>query len=117
MKVVALTFDGSPTNMSMLRTTFQSVFLINGQPIHCFLDPCHALKVARNTLARLGVIHVPGFGPDRWSHIVRLNNLQKSQGLNADNKLSDRHIKFEQQKMKVSSIISTQTIKIYILIC
>ena len=109
ISVVALTLDGSATNMSMLRKLgcssrpdhIDSTISVADREVHCFLDPCHALKLVRNTFARLGVFTVPGLGTARWEHIARLHELQKAEGLTAANKLSDRHIKFQQQKMKV----------------
>lgn len=110
--VVALTLDGSATNMSMLRkfgcsthpANIQSRITVSKQQVHCFLDPCHALKLIRNTFARLQVFTIPGVGEAKWSHIAHLHELQKKEGLTAGNKLSDRHLHFEQQKMKVSNL-------------
>jgi hypothetical protein len=43
-----------------------------------------------------------------WDFFPKLNNIQKSNGLHLANKLSDKHILFMQQKMKVS--IACQTL-------
>lgn len=110
VEVKALTLDGHKTNISMLRkcgcsfkpdnpvSTFQGP---TGSDIHTFIDPCHCLKLVRNIFAKLKSIDVPGIGTASWNHIVQLHSLQEREQLTAANKLSSRHIRFEQQKMKV----------------
>lgn len=56
----------------------------------------------RNALAQYGVIQSAFFGKAFWADIVNLNAVQKQEGLRAANKLTDGHIHFENQKMKVS---------------
>ena len=109
----ALTLDGLSTNMSMLRklgccmdpdnivSHFETP---SGRNIHVFIDACHSLKLIRNIFARNGVIEIAPDEVARWSNIVALNDLQKTEGLCAANKLTDRHIHYSQQIMKVSFI-------------
>lgn len=48
-----------------------------------------------------------------WQHIVHLNNVQKKSGLHAANRITDKHVKFDNQKMKVWLIyIERATLKI-----
>lgn len=109
--VRAITLDGLKTNISMLKKlgcSFDPTNIIShftlpcGRKVHCFIDACHCLKLVRNTLCRIGVIEVPGTGSAKWSHLQKLNELQKKEGLSAANKLSSRHIQYQQQIMKVS---------------
>jgi hypothetical protein len=108
--VKALTLDGLSTNLSMLRKLgccltppdIQSHFFTpSGEKVFVFLDACHCLKMIRNIFARNGVIEVAPGEVARWSHIAALNEVQKVEGLAAANKLSDRHVHFSQQVMKV----------------
>lgn len=62
------------------------------------------MRARDNTFARNGSIEIAPNEIVRWSHIVALNDLQKVEGLNAANKLSDRHIHYSQQVMKVSRV-------------
>ena len=109
--VRALIMDGHPTNMSTIRklgcsTTagqFQSYFVgPSDQKVYCFIDACHSMKLVRNVFATVDGIVIPTSGTAKWSHIKKLNEIQKKEGLAAANKLTDRHIHFEQQKMRVS---------------
>lgn len=36
-----------------------------------------------------------------WKYIVQLNNVQKNSGLHAANRVTDKHVNFANQKMKV----------------
>lgn len=36
-----------------------------------------------------------------WNYIVQLNNVQKKSGLHAANRVTDKHVNFANQKMKV----------------
>ena len=114
IQVLALTLDGHKTNMAMLRKLGCNFSVDNlssafqgpsGNEINVFLDPSHCLKLVRNIFAKLKTIEVPGIGTASWNHIVRLHELQEKEQLRAGNKLTNRHIRFEQQKMKVSKSI------------
>lgn len=111
VRVRSLTLDGHATNISTLRKLGCDLHpeeLVVQFPhpsqlwqIHCFLDPCHCLKLVRNQFCDLKEIHMEDRGVARWSHIEKLNTFQKKEGLTAANKLTDRHVHFEHQKMKV----------------
>lgn len=51
--------------------------------IKCILDPCHALKLIRNTWSSMRVMYNPDGKKIDWSFIERLVNLQKAEGLHA----------------------------------
>ena len=40
-------------------------------------------------------------GSINWKYIVQLNNVQKKSGLHAANRVTDKHVNFANQKMKV----------------
>ena len=109
--VRALTADGHATNLSMFRKLGCSTdanqlqshfFTADGDKVCCFLDACHCLKLVRNSFATVEEIEVESLGSAKWSHVVALNDIQQQEGLVAANRLSDRHVHYEQQKMKVS---------------
>ena len=113
--VVALTLDGYQTNMATIRKLGCSTNPDNletsfahpstSEPVFVFIDACHGLKLIRNQFCNIGQIKIPGVGVAKWKHLSDLNNFQKDQGLSAANKLSDRHIQFSQQKMKVTNLL------------
>lgn len=111
-----VTFDGTNVNVNAMKKLgcqfpekpFFTLKLGNvSQKICVLLDACHMLKLARNTLAdkkTITSIH----GIVDFKYIQRLNTLQKEQGLNLANKLSDKHIFYNNRKMNVK--IAAQTL-------
>lgn len=110
--VVAVTFDGCPSNLTAanllgcdlntpnkLKTTFLHPDC--GIEVAIILDPCHMIKLVRNTFEAKKVIFTNNNKEIRWRLITALNQLQTSQGLNFANKLSQRHINFRNEIMKV----------------
>jgi hypothetical protein len=109
--VKAITMDGHRTNMSMaellgakfepLKTCSPYFESPGNNKIYFTFDACHILKLFRNMLQSYRYLKDDQNQVIAWDHIVRLNNLQQSHGLKLANKLTDRHIFFENQKMKV----------------
>lgn len=110
--VVAITFDGCASNLgaasllgcsfstpSNIKTTFKHPD--SDKKVAVFLDPCHMIKLVRNTFESKKIIFNPDGKLIKWQLIVNLNRLQKSAGLNFANKLSNRHIAFRNEVMKV----------------
>lgn len=110
--VVAVTFDRCPTNLAAaellgcdlktpnnLKTTFLHPDC--GIEVAVFLDPCHMIKLVRHTFEAKKVIFGNNNKEIRWSLIVTLNQFQTSQRLNFANKLSQKHISFRNEIMKV----------------
>lgn len=108
---VSLTLDGHQTNLATAKKLGCSIKPDNikhyfphpstGKEIYLFLDACHCLKLVHNQFCAMEEIVLPGEGVAKWSHLTSLNDFQKQHGLSAGNKLTDRHIQFEQQKMKL----------------
>ena len=65
------------------------------------------VKLMRNMLADKRTL-LDGSGREiKWAYIEFLAKLQSSEGLRAGNKLHERHIQWEQQKMKVKLAVQT----------
>lgn len=109
--VVALTFDGTAVNISMcqhLGAQFNIEeanprFLdpTSNKPIFIYPDPCHMLKLVRNTLAEKGPLFNSDAEEISWEFIVKLHRLEEKEGLRAATKLMRQHIQFERNKMNV----------------
>ena len=115
--VVSLPHDGCSANLSMLQLLginlknvyeIQSYFKhpVNDSKVHVFLDPCHMLKLVRNTLADKGSIFSEGH-MIRWDFILSLHKLQESEGLHLGNKLRGSHISWFRKKMNVKLAAQT----------
>lgn len=112
IKVANITSDGARHNVACFQDLGASFDIRECKPyfphpeIPCFnisttLDPPHMLKLIRNSWASIGTIVWPTKGNIQWSFITELNKLQSEHGLRLGNKLSDKHILFQNQKMKV----------------
>lgn len=113
INVASLTFDGAASNLAMAKilgcnfdfgggkfiTTFPHP--ITQSPIAIFLDPCHMLKLVRNTLAdKKSMVD----GNDQFvnfEYIEKLHKLQQAEGLHFGNKLRSAHIAWYKKKMNV----------------
>ena len=101
--------DGHRTNISMMKklgcelgsgnVTFTPPFDSN-LTIYCMLDPVHMIKVLRNCLGDHQTIITPD-GVARWKHIESLVSLQNSSHLHLANKLTNQHVNYKDNKMKV----------------
>lgn len=111
-KIVSLTCDGAAANISMLRSLGCS-FDVPGmktcfphpetaEPIYVFLDACHMLKLLRNALGVKKVLVDGDGGKVRWKLIEDLHKVQHQEGLHLANKLTQAHVSWEKQPMKVS---------------
>lgn len=115
-KVVSLTFDGASSNLAMYKlfgcTTdlkkLHSNFILNNSSISVFWDPCHMVKLIRNTLGEKKVLIDMNGNEINWRYIEQLNDIQESEGLHLGNKLRSSHVNFFKQKMKVK--LATQTL-------
>ncbi|CAH2109301.1 unnamed protein product [Euphydryas editha] len=110
--VANLTFDGCATNLKAAEILGCQLTNLNNIKTHfphpstsekvcIFLDPCHVIKLIRNTFERKRVIFDGNNGQIRWQLLINLNKLQQSEGLRFANKLTPRHISFRNQIMKV----------------
>lgn len=111
VEISGVTFDGAASNVTLVRllgseldvSKSEFYFTIgNSQTkIPLFLDVCHMFKLVRNTFAELSpLVDADGREID-WKYLVRLQELQETEGLHLGNKVKKAHIFFQKQKMKV----------------
>lgn len=109
VKIVSITCDGPATNFSMfeclginlIEDQNQTSFEHNGSRIHAFIDPCHAIKLVRNTFGDFKVFIDNCGRTIDFKYLEILLELQDQQGLHLATKISKAHILFQKQKMKV----------------
>jgi hypothetical protein len=70
-------------------------------PVTNVLDPCHMVKLIRNTLADWYILVDEDGRKIKWEFVKTLVDLQQTEGLHAANKLTQPHINFRQEIMKV----------------
>ena len=73
------------------------------------MDACHMLKLAHNMLQAYSLI-TNTTGEISWSYIVELNNVQTKDGLHVANEITNKHVHFDDQKVKVSLAAQTETL-------
>ena len=117
-RAVCFISDGPAAHLTMMRELGADFDLENLKPffphpsdletlVHVLLDIAHMLKLIRNSLASEKIIISPS-GLVRWEFIVKLFELQETEGLRAGNKLKRQHIEWDRHKMNVS--IAAQTL-------
>lgn len=110
-EVTSITFDGMISNVSMckilganfnLGSNFAPFFLhLIKKKIFVIWDPCHILKLIRNTLAETGDFVDSNGQEVSWEHIVLLREEEEIQQLKVATKLTPKHIDFVNMKMNV----------------
>ncbi|KYN05832.1 THAP domain-containing protein 9 [Cyphomyrmex costatus] len=90
-------------------SAFKPYFInpITKEKVFCFFDPCHMLKLVRNTLGDQKILKSKG-GDIHWQDIVLLQKLEEEEGLRAGTKLTKKHILYKNNKMNVK--IAPQTL-------
>lgn len=111
VRAMAVTMDGCPTNLAALKKLGCDVKAGTSHSfphpadstlsVYVYMDPCHMLKLLRNMLAECSVVYTK-WGAVNWSYVEDLHAYQMKEGLKAGNKISERHVNWQQQKMKVS---------------
>lgn len=107
VKLVSITFDGAPSNITMAKSlgcnfdinNLITEFLRSDVDVtEVFLDPCHAVKLIRNALGEKKII-IDGEGNEiKWVFIEQLEALQSSEGFHLGNKLRKAHVNFLSKK-------------------
>ena len=114
-----MTCDGTTTNISMfdglgcsfggtydtMKTTFKHS--TEQYDISAILDPCHMLKLARNSLTDLSCFLDPDGTKIERKYFKNLHDLQENQGLKLAKKLGSSHLNYQKNKMKVSLAAQT----------
>lgn len=120
LRVWGITCDGAFTNfssMKILGCKFQDISSytelkswinhpISNEKVFFLPDPCHMLKLARNTLGNAKVI-ITNKGVVKWDYIENLFKVQSDLSLKLGNKLSQAHVMWQQNKMKVKLAAQT----------
>lgn len=109
--VRCVTMDGLAANVSMCKVLgckfqvalIKPYFNLPGIPhnIYVYFDPCHMMKLVRNHLSVMKSWVTPT-GVAKWDLIEKLHETQNELGLTLGNKLTRRHLNFQNNKMKVS---------------
>lgn len=120
LKVWCVILDGTITNIATFKAlgcqfcntydSIQSKFKhpVTGEDVFVILDACHMPKLARNTLAFLGVFCSSNDEKIKWKFFEGLNFVQEQEGFKLGNKLTtNNHIQFERHKMNVSPAART----------
>nr|CAH7748461.1 unnamed protein product [Callosobruchus chinensis] len=117
--VTSITFDGIPTNFSMVSSmgakffdpsTIEPFFYhpITAAKVFIFPDACHMIKLLRNCFGSLKNLEDPDGKQISWSYIDKLVDLQNAEQLHLATKLKMRHLLWMEEKMKVR--LATQTL-------
>lgn len=107
--VASLTFDGLRSNVTMAnilgcKLSFEGLmpsFKVDSQTISLYYDPCHMMKLVRNTFGDKQVMIDYKNRKVDWRYIEELHNVQETDGLNFANRLRGKHVSYQKQKMKV----------------
>jgi len=111
VKIHSLTFDGAQCNLSMCTKLGANLKLNNpnfsfphttsGEPIYLFYDPCHMLKLVRNTLGDKRILINSQGEKIEWEYIKKLYLKEKKEGLKVATKLTQKHVYYFNEKMCV----------------
>lgn len=83
----------------ILKNPKSTTFQFNNTFIHSFIDPCHSLKLVRNTFGDLKVF-IDIYGREvNFKYVELLLELQNQKGLHLATKITKAHIHYEKQKI------------------
>ncbi|KAK3907550.1 DNA transposase [Frankliniella fusca] len=115
--VASVTFDGNSSNISCveslgaclnpMKVKWQPWFIHpspqrKGQKVYVILDPAHMLKLWRNTFGNESIQLLDAKDTKiKFDYLKKLHELQQTEGLLAGNRLRQRHVFYEREKMKV----------------
>ncbi|KAM7417153.1 hypothetical protein PAMA_017000 [Pampus argenteus] len=74
------------------------IYSVTGEKVFVMMDACHMLKLARNMLQAYSPLTSTS-GQINWKYIIHLNDVQKKDRLHAANRVTDKHVDFDSQKM------------------
>lgn len=110
--VIALTFDGIFSNLTCAKLlgcefndfkNIKTTFLVEkfNTEVCAFLDPVHVLKLMRNLFDHFKVFYDADNNRIDYNYVVKLVELQESEGLHLGNKLTKSHVFFRSRIMNV----------------
>lgn len=104
-KIISLTFDGTATNFTALKTlgcnfemnNFNTYFQhpVSKEKVFVFLDASHMLKLVRNMLGASKILIDDEGQKIQWIYLEELHKLQIAEGFHLGNKLSIKHINYK----------------------
>jgi len=103
MKILCCVFDNID-NYDDLKCWFDHP--ITTEKVFFIPDPCHMVKLAQNTLGNNKTL-ISNEGAIKWSYIDQLFEVQNKLSLKFANKLSQAHVKWQNNKMKVTLAAQT----------
>lgn len=123
-KVYSITFDGAASNISMCThlganltygPSFRPYFNnpCTGETCFIFYDLCHMIKLVRNTLGDFKELQTGNGEEIAWKYIEKLFELQREEGLRLANKLTKKHIYYQNSKMNVKLAMQTLSNSVY----
>ncbi|KAL1495107.1 hypothetical protein ABEB36_010576 [Hypothenemus hampei] len=77
------------------------VYTSKGEKVFVMWDACHMVKLVRNTFSDKRILFNPDKKPIQWELIEKLTAIQSSEGLTVATKVTQRHINYHNDKMKV----------------
>lgn len=112
-----ITFDGHPSNRPMCEELganlnvysplFRPYIEMNSKKIFIILDPCHMLKLARNTLGNKKTLIDPNGNKIEWHYFEELVRFSKEKDFGLCHKMNDKHLQWKRQEMKVDLAVQT----------
>lgn len=114
----SITYDGAVANINAfqklgcifipghMKTSFEHP--CTNTNVYVILDPCHMIKLCRNTFAEKELFSKSG--KISFKYVKELHNIQNIEGLKFANRLSLCHINFKQKKNE--SIFSSSNYKL-----
>lgn len=111
VRIVCLTTDGPSYNKSLMKKLGADLSPANPKPffqhpcepswrVYTLLDPCHMIKLIRNTLESEKKIFTEN-GVVEWKYIELLYERQQKEGFKLGNKLGKAHMEWQKQTLKV----------------
>ena len=126
INVISVTFDGDESNQKSCkilganfdvndRENFKPFFShpATFKPVLVFLDACHMMKLIRNYFALKGPIIYNKTDIIDWKYIVKLNEKQYDEEMHCANPIKNRHINFQNEKMKLFLAVQVLSLSTY----
>ena len=121
LNVLAVVFDGCPTNQSTAKVLGCQMKVSHIKPwfphpklpaskVYVIFDVCHMIKLIRNLLGDYRIIlNETEHSTERidWKYIEQLNNVQEDIGFTFANRLKKKHIMWRKHKKNVSLAAQT----------
>lgn len=118
IKVVSVTFDGLPANISMCKLMGASFTRKNFRPyfnypeatekVYIILDPSHMLKLVRNAIGTYKVLYDKNDNKIEWKYFEELERFRSEKGYALAHKLTKKHIQWYRAPMRVH--LATETL-------